>query len=51
MFKISPTIGLLWESESNDILTDVTGGKTKGYFARSMAVNVNYCVRKKLTVQ
>lgn len=45
--QILPKMGLGWESEHN-ILTDVTKDKTKWYFARSMAANVNYYFRKKI---
>lgn len=50
LFQILPKTGLGWESEHN-ILTDVTKDKTKWYFARSMAANVNYYFRKKLMTQ
>lgn len=47
MFKISPQIGLFWESEHNNILT-VTKDKTKqAYFARSMTGNANLMLQKK----
>lgn len=48
MFKIFPQIRLWWESEHNNILTDVTEDKTKRYFARSMAAKVNYSFQKKI---
>lgn len=49
-WAIFPKIGLLWESGLSNILTDATEDsiKTERYFARSMALNVNYCFRKKI---
>ena len=47
MFKIFPKMGLWEESQNNDILTNISEVKLKYFFARSMAINVNYCLRKK----